>query len=109
MRTIVLAILLCLSSGMVDAQTTEQCRQLKGAGDLIACYDGTAPSSTPAKPRRSRPAAVQDNAAMSEPRIAGAGAPAPKAATKQYQPQFDVLETENSRLDAKMKTLCRGC
>jgi hypothetical protein len=108
MRTTALAILLCLSSGMVDAQTTEQCHSLKGAGDLIACYDGTVPSSAPTLPRRSKPAAAQDSPVISEPRIAGAKATASKASTKQ-DPYFDVLEAENSKLDAKMKTLCRGC
>jgi hypothetical protein len=108
MRTTALAILLCLSSGMVDAQTTEQCHSLKGAGDLIACYDGTVPSYAPTLPRRSKPAAAQDSPVISEPRIAGAKATASKASTKQ-DPHFDVLEAENSKLDAKMKTLCRGC
>jgi hypothetical protein len=108
MRTIALAILLCLSSAMVDAQTTEQCHSHKGAGDLIACYDGTVPSSTSAAPKRSKPAAARDTTVTSEPRMGGASATASKASTKQ-SPQFDVLEAENSKLDAKMKTLCRGC
>ena len=94
---------------MVDAQTTEQCHSLKGAGDLIACYDGTAPSSAPARPKRSKPAAAQDAPVISEPRIAGARTTASKASTKQNPQHFDVLEAENSKLDAKMKTLCRGC
>ena len=108
MRTVVLATLLCLSSGTVNAQTTEPCHALKGAGDLIACYDGTAPASTSARPKGSRPAAAQNNPAAPEPRMAGAGAAASKGSTRQT-PDFDVLDAENSKLGAKMKTLCRGC
>lgn len=103
-----LAVLLCLSSGMVHAQTAEQCNQLKGAGDVIGCYEGAPPVSAPTRPRRSRPAAAQDAPVISEPLISRGSTAASKTPAKQ-NPQFDVLDAENSKLDARMKTLCRGC
>jgi hypothetical protein len=108
MRATVLVILLCISSGVVSAQTTEQCRlSTQRAGDLLDCYNRTAPPHTPGKPKNSRASTAPNKRAVSEPPIA-VGKPA-ESKFKDVTDYVDVLAVENSKLDAKMKTICRGC
>src|SRR5262245_3920764 len=98
MRTTGLAILLCLSADVGSAQT--DCNSMRGAGDLISCYEGAAPPPAAGRAKRSKPVTSEP----SEARVAGTRS---KSSTGQ-DPQIDVLEIENSKLDAKMKTICRG-
>ena len=51
MRAIAMIFLLCMSSEVASAQTTEQCQLAHRAGDLLDCYNGTTPPRAPAKPK----------------------------------------------------------
>jgi hypothetical protein len=84
MRVIALLVLLCTLSEVAIAQTT-QCQSIPKASDRLACYDRAAP-----------PKAVDKDAAS-------------KAPTDQQGTVVDMLAVENSKLDAKIKTICRGC
>lgn len=107
MRTVALAIALCVCAGMASAQSSDQCHARQRAGDLLSCYDGTAPAAAPARPARpgtsgaaGKPPAVpvaKDNTAT------------PKPVMDQKGDVIDVLAVENARLDSRMKTICRGC
>jgi hypothetical protein len=97
-----LVILLCASAGVARAQTTEQCHSMQGAGDILACYDGTTLPVAP-RPKRANP----PNAAVAP--IAKESAAISKLPAEQQAPYVDVLAVENSKLDTKMKTICRGC
>ena len=105
MRATALVILLCMSSELVSAQTTEQCQPIQRAGDLLSCYNGAASPHTLGKHKTSKPSTAQDKPTAP---IAVAKPAAPKTPTDQKQ-YIDVLAAENSKLDAKMKTICRGC
>jgi len=69
---------------------TAQCQSVPKASDRLACYD-----------RMNPPTAL--------------GKPAPTATGKPAKPPadqgqvVDMLAVENSKLDAKLKTICRGC
>jgi hypothetical protein len=86
MRTIAL-FLLCMSSGAAIAQTSE-CQSIPTANARLACYDKTFPATTPAKPAASK---------------------APTTPQDQQGQIVDRLAVESSRLDARLKTICRGC
>lgn len=98
-------ILLCVSAGAASAQTTEPCHSMQRAGDILACYNRD-PLPVVRPPKRANPS----NAAARP-----AAAPIAKdstaftASTDQRAPYVDVLAIENSKLDSKMKTICRGC
>ena len=96
MRIIVLLPFLCSFSEVAFAQTWE-CTTLPKAGDLLACYDNGAPPLAMGK----KPAASQRSAARYKPAV-----PVPTGEPGEY---VDFLAAENSKLDAKLKTLCRGC
>ncbi len=85
---------LCLLPGIAVAQTPE-CRTIPKSADRLACYDKAAlPAAQEARP------------------ATGGGAVRPalkQAASDQQTSLADMLEVENSRLDAKIKTICRGC
>ena len=85
MRVIAL-FLLCMSSGAAIAQTSE-CQSIPKANARLACYDQAFPPTTSAKPAPKVPTIPQD----------------------QQGQIVDRLAVENSRLDAKLKTICRGC
>lgn len=94
MRTIAIIILLGLSPEAVTAQTAIQCSTLPRAGDLLACYNGIAPQHVPRKqvtPKAPTVAEKRDTAATVQ------------------QPHDDMLEAENKKLGAKLKTICRNC
>jgi hypothetical protein len=78
--------LLCMSSGAAIAQTSE-CQSIPKANARLACYDKAFPPTTSAKPAPKAPTIPQD----------------------QQGQIVDRLAVENSRLDAKLKTICRGC
>jgi len=72
--------------GAAIGQTSE-CQSIPKASARLACYDKSSPPTTPAKA-------------------------ASKATTvpKDQQGQIvDKLAVENSRLNAKLKTICQGC
>ena len=92
MRIIALLAFLCTFSGVAFAQTLE-CKSIRKAGDQLACYDKGAPPLAAGKPTASKTATAPD-----------------KPAESNDQGQVvDMLAAENSKLDAKLKTICRGC
>ena len=95
MRVIASLVLLCTLSGVATAQTT-QCQSIPKASDRLACYDKAAPPTAAGKPAASKPTGSDKTAAAS------------KAPTDQGS-VVDMLAVENSKLDAKIKTICRGC
>ena len=95
MRIIALLAFLCTFSGVASAQTLE-CNSIRKAGDRLACYDRAAPPRAAGKPTASKTAAAPDKPAES------------KTPADQGQ-VVDLLAAENSKLDAKLKTICRGC
>ena len=109
MRATALVILLCVSSEVASAQTAEQCQPTQRAGDLLACYNGTAPPHMVGKPKTPKASTVSDKPAVSEAPIAVDKPAASKTPTDQKAQYVDILAVENSKLDAKLKTLCRGC
>ena len=95
MKVIVLLAALCTFSEAAVAQTT-QCQSIPKASDRLACYDRAAPPMAAAKPATSKTRPGPANAAASE--------------TPPEQGQVvDMLAAENSKLDAKLKTICHGC
>jgi hypothetical protein len=90
MRVVALLLLsLCMPFEFANAQTS-QCQSIPKASDRLACYDRAAPPTAVGKPTASSgPAAVSK----------------PPSET----PLADLLASENSKLDAKIKNICRGC
>lgn len=79
-------LLLCLSSGAAVAQPSD-CPSIPKAAARLACYDRASPPTMQAQPAASKAPIVQSPPG-----------------------QFvDQLAAENSRLDEKLKTICRGC
>ena len=106
LRAIALSVLLCTLSGVATAQTAEQCPPTPRAGELLNCYNGTAPPHTLGKPKTSKATTATDRPAAIRGPI---DKPAPKTPTDERAPYVDMLDVENKKLDAKLKTLCRGC
>ena len=95
MRIIALLAFLYAFSEVALAQTPE-CNSIRKAGDRLACYDKGAPPRAAGKPIASKTATAPDKPAESK--------------TPADQGQIvDMLAVENSKLDAKLKTVCRGC
>jgi hypothetical protein len=97
-----------MSSDLTGAQTTEQCQLVQRAGDLLNCYNGATPPHRPVKPKTSKASTAPYKPAIPEAQIA-ADKPASTTPTDQKADYVDELALENSKLDAKMKTICRGC
>ena len=95
MRIFALLAFLCTFSEVAFAQTPE-CNSIRNAGDRLACYDKGAPPRAAAKPIASKTATAPDKPAES------------KTPADQGQ-VVDMLAVENSKLDARLKTICRGC
>ena len=108
MKAIALLGFLRTLSGVANAQTAEQCPPTARAGDFLNCYNGTAPPSTLGKSKRPKASTATDNRAAIKNSIAE-DKTASKAATDGRAPYVDMLAVENKQLDAKLKTLCRGC
>jgi len=95
MKFISLVVLFCalLCQGAV-AQTPE-CSKIQRSSDRLACYDRVTPPSA-VNPARSKAPLSPD-----------------KAAASRIPPDqgrvVDMLAAENSKLDARLKTICRGC
>ena len=95
MRIIALLALLCTFCEVALAQAPE-CSSIPKASDRLACYDKAAPPKAVGKPAASRASAAPDKPAAS--------------ATPADQGQVvDLLAAENAKLDARLKTICRGC
>ena len=95
MKVIALLVLLCTLSGVAIAQSA-QCQSIPKASDRLACYDRVAPPTAMGKPSGSEtPTALTK---------AGASKTSPDQGRV-----IDMLAVENSKLDAKIKTICRGC
>jgi hypothetical protein len=92
MKIFALLALLCTSSQVVFAYTTE-CKLLPKASDRLACYDKATPPSAVAK--FSKTVAAPDKLAASK--------------IPEGRRFADMLDAENSKLNAKLKTICRGC
>ena len=90
MKFISALVVLFACSGAAVGQTT-QCQSIPKASDRLACYDKAAPPI----------------AALKAPIPAGKAAAA-QISTDQGQ-VVDMFAVENSKLDARLKTICRGC
>jgi hypothetical protein len=96
MRMVALLCLLGTLSDVAIAQTS-QCESVPWARDRLACYDKAAPPSAVRKPALSKTPTATDKPAASKTPTDGQGT------------VVDMLAVENSKLDAKIKTICRGC
>jgi hypothetical protein len=103
------ANLLGTLSDVAIAQTTEQCQSIQRARDLLDCYNGTTRPHTPGKPKTSKASTAPYRPAVSEAPIAVDKPAASKTPTDQRAKYVGVLDAENSKIDAKMKTICQGC
>ena len=92
---VIALLVLCTFSDVAIAQTS-QCQSIPKASDRLACYDKATPPTAVGKPAAPK-AAAPDNAATSTPLTGAQGA------------VIDMVGVENSKLDAKIKTICRGC
>jgi hypothetical protein len=90
MRNAALLVALFTMSAIAGAQAAD-CRSIANSTERLACYDKAA---SPAAQRTSSPALT--------------AAPKPTRADQQ-PPSGDVLAVENSKLDARIKGICRGC
>jgi hypothetical protein len=106
MRTIALVALLCTFSEVTLAQTPE-CKSIPKASDRLACYDKAAPPTAAGKPAAPAPTSL-DKSPASKTTGSDKKAAASKAPTDQGS-VVDMLAVENAKLDAKIKTICRGC
>jgi len=106
MRAIALLVLLCTLSDVASAQMAQQCPPTPRAGDLLNCYKRTTPLHTLSKPKRAKAMSATDQPAAIRGPI---DQPASKTPTDERAPYVDMLAVENKKLDAKLKTLCRGC
>jgi hypothetical protein len=91
--------LLCLLGTLPDVAIAQvsQCQSVPKASDRLACYDRAAPTiavGNPTAPKKN--VTAQDKAAS-------------KNLNNDQGKTVDMLAAENSKLDAKLKTICRGC
>jgi hypothetical protein len=108
MRAITLLVLLCTLSGVANAQTAEQCPPTLRAIDLLNCYNGPAPPHTLGKSKSPKASTATEKPEAINVPIA-VDKSASKTPTDEKTPYVDMLAVENKKLDAKLKTLCRGC
>jgi hypothetical protein len=92
MKLFPLAVLL-ISVGQGSVAHASECSAVPKASDRLACYDRATPpiAAKPVKPKFPL---------------------SPVAATTSPPEQgqvVDMLAVENSKLDARLKTICRGC
>jgi hypothetical protein len=90
MKIVALLAFLCTFSEVTFANTAE-CELIPKASDRLACYDKAAP-----------PFAVGESSKS-------VTTPDKSAASKTSAGRRDMLDAENSKLNAKLKTICRGC
>ncbi|QWG21373.1 type VI secretion protein [Bradyrhizobium sediminis] len=95
-KFIAVLTVLCTFSGAAIAQGSP-CQSIAKASDRLACYDKAAPPIALAKPAASKTPAAPAKLAISQ------------TSTEQQGHVVDLLAAENAKLDAKLKTICRGC
>ena len=97
MRFVLLIAGLALASQPAVAQTSN-CHSITNQMDRLACYDKASPTPS---------------AAMAPKKTDAPPKKAEKSAAPKPQPEQghidDMLAAENKKLDAKLKTICRGC
>jgi hypothetical protein len=91
MKLLLLTALIFVGCQAAVAQTSE-CSTVPKASDRLACYDKAMPPAAGKKPAASETSGRPN-----------------QAATPSQAPLADLLATENLRLDAKIKNICRGC
>ena len=89
MKPLLLTALIFVGCHGAVAQTSN-CSTVPKASDRLACYDRATP------PPAAKPVTSKQKAAASNP--------SPDKATV-----VDALAVENSKLDSKLKNICRGC
>jgi hypothetical protein len=89
MKFFALLAAFCALSQAAFAQASS-CQLIAKASERLACYDKAAPPG-------------QAKASTTAAKTAAAKAPADQATA------VDMLAVENSKLDARLKTICRGC
>ncbi len=94
MKFFSLVVLLCALCQGAVAQTPE-CSKIQRSSDRLACYDRVTPP-TAVNPARSKTPLAPDRAAAS-------------TIPPDQGQAVDMLAAENSKLDARLKTICRGC
>jgi hypothetical protein len=82
---------------------TAQCQSVPKASDRLACYDRMNPPTAAGK----LPTATDKPAKSKTP--TAPGKPAASDTPPDQGQVVDMLAVENSKLDAKLKTICRGC
>lgn len=100
MKFIAILTVLCTFSGAAIAQSP-QCQSIAKDSDRLACYDKASPPIARARPAAPR-TPTRTPAAPAKPA-------ASQTSTEQQGQVVDLLAAENSKLDAKLKTICRGC
>ena len=91
MKLFALLALLCTSSHVAFAYTADRSKLLHKASDRLACYDKAPP-----------PLAVGKSSKTVTDKLAASKIPEGRRFA-------DMLDAENSKLNAKLKTICRGC
>ena len=89
MKFLLLTALIFVGYQGAVAEASE-CSTVPKASDRLACYDRATPL-TAAKPLTSKQKAAASNASPDQGTV------------------VDALAVENSKLDAKLKKICRGC
>jgi hypothetical protein len=107
MKAIASLVLLGMLSGVAIAQTAEQCPPTTRVGDLLDCYNGTAPPHALGKPAMSNPA--REKPAVSKDAPGTNNLAASKITADEKAKYVDLLDEENKKLDAKLRVICRGC
>ena len=95
MRLATLLIILC-AVPVAAATQARECRTISRSTDRLACHDRAAP-----------PVGMQKPAAGSA--MTRSGRAEARPAQQSDTPLADMLAVENRQLDAKIKTICRGC
>ena len=90
MKIALLFATLAVNLPAIAVAQTSTCQSIARSSDRLACYDKASPPSAASKP----PTAAKSIT--------------PKAEANQPQ-LVDLLAAENAKLDAKLKTICRGC
>ena len=90
MKIIALLAFLCTLSEVAFAYTAE-CKSIPRASDRLTCYDKPTPPLAVGKSSKT----VTDKSAASK--------------IPEGRRFADMLDAENSKLNAKLKTICRGC
>jgi hypothetical protein len=94
MRIVALLAFSLIFSEVALCQTPE-CRSIPNASDRLDCYDKAAPPLAVGKSSASKTVSAPDKPAS--------------PSTPADQGPVDMLAIENSKLDARLKTICRGC